>query len=440
MEDEVNKARQGIIREIEMSDLDRGRGETRPRKFYQDRREAGAGRRPPVIIARADRDRDKPPERAVQPTIILRPREDAPRPAVLRKDAEPQTPMYQLVSKLSLGETANPLAAPPQMRGCVKLLDESLQFCDSCLEYLVDQNDFIVVGVVGTQGVGKSSLMSWLAGDSPEALHAEDRDGGVFPRQGPEQHESGQHCTVGVDVCVTPDRMVLLDMQPVLSPAVAERLAHAEAKKFSALEFTSAESSTELQSMQLAAFLLSVCHVVVLVQDWFLDPNVLRFLQCAEMLKPATPTTSQDEEIIEYFPHVLFLHNRAQPSDFSPRQVQLMQNVYNRAFLRSRVQIQSGIGIASGSVMDCLNPGSCGEPLNLFLLPEVTGQEEAGHFRGQPGCAELVRRLRRQILGVGKQPLTHTVLSEKNWFHYAYKVWESVRKSSFFLEYSRLLP
>jgi protein SMG9 len=34
----------------------------------------------------------------------------------------------------------------------------------------------------------------------------------------------------------------------------------------------------------------SVCHVVILVQDWFLDMNLMRLLQAAETLKPVTPT------------------------------------------------------------------------------------------------------------------------------------------------------
>lgn len=32
----------------------------------------------------------------------------------------------------------------------------------------------------------------------------------------------------------------------------------------------------EMVSLQLAAFLLSVCHVVLLVQDWFFDPNIFK--------------------------------------------------------------------------------------------------------------------------------------------------------------------
>jgi len=38
---------------------------------------------------------------------------------------------------------------------------------------LVDQQDFLVVGVLGTQGVGKSTVMSALAGDGRAKYAAE---------------------------------------------------------------------------------------------------------------------------------------------------------------------------------------------------------------------------------------------------------------------------
>lgn len=37
-----------------------------------------------------------------------------------------------------------------------------MQLCESCLDYLQDQQDFLVVGVLGPQGVGKSTVMSLL--------------------------------------------------------------------------------------------------------------------------------------------------------------------------------------------------------------------------------------------------------------------------------------
>ena len=36
-----------------------------------------------------------------------------------------------------------------------------------CLQILVDQTNFLVVGIVGPQGVGKSTILSMLAGTSP---------------------------------------------------------------------------------------------------------------------------------------------------------------------------------------------------------------------------------------------------------------------------------
>jgi len=61
----------------------------------------------------------------------------------------------------------NPLALPPEVKGSVKLVDEAFQFCDGCLEFLLEQNDFMVVGCLGLQGVGKSTFMSLLAGNHP---------------------------------------------------------------------------------------------------------------------------------------------------------------------------------------------------------------------------------------------------------------------------------
>nr|CAD7603436.1 unnamed protein product [Timema genevievae] len=408
---------------------------------FKDKKESPsmANRRLPIILAKPDReverDKEKPnesrnppkaPERPMtQPTIILRTREGEnravspnQRPAtVLRKEPEPQVPQYQLAAKHGGGDNTNPLSTPPEMKGSVKLVDDFFQFNDSCLEYLLDQNDFTVVGCLGLQGVGKSTLMSLLAGNLP---NENNKNAYVFRSQSSEHHESGGHCTVGVDLCVTSNRVILLDTQPMLSPSVMDRTMQQDGKKFTpttaAVEFTPTENTMEIQSLQIAAFLLSVCHVVILVQDWFFDPNIIRFLQSAEMLKPSTPTTSQDEEIIEYFPHVMFLQNKSQPTDFSPVQVQLMQNVYNSAFLRSRLQIQSGVGIANGNVMKCLTPNTCGEPINLYLLPEIKEVEEKGHFRGHPGFEELLSKLRNHIHGVARQPITHTVLSEKNWY------------------------
>jgi hypothetical protein len=56
------------------------------------------------------------------------------------------------------------LHAPPLMLSPIKLLDETLTACDGPLDYLMDQTDFLVVGIMGSQCAGKSYILSELAG------------------------------------------------------------------------------------------------------------------------------------------------------------------------------------------------------------------------------------------------------------------------------------
>ncbi|KAM7315629.1 protein SMG9 [Ixodes scapularis] len=136
--------------------------------------------------------------------------------------------------------------------------------------YLVDQPDFYVVGVVGMQGSGKSTVMSILSGQYGQAGERH-----LFRPQSRELRELGQHCTTGVDIYVTPERMILLDTQPVLSASVMDHMIQFEKKTPGGGDFHSLENAHMMQSLQMASFLMAVCHTVVVVQDWFADPNFL---------------------------------------------------------------------------------------------------------------------------------------------------------------------
>lgn len=100
----------------------------------------------------------------------------------------------------------------------------------------------------------------------------------LFKVESYEQQENASFCTSGVDFVVTANRMILLDTQPILSGDMMEKITQ-ETKKI--LLPCSVDIATdnimEVQSLQIAAFILSVCHVVLVVQDWFFDPNVLRY-------------------------------------------------------------------------------------------------------------------------------------------------------------------
>lgn len=97
----------------------------------------------------------------------------------------------------------------------------------------------------------------------------------IFQVQDVSYHESGANCTSGIDFFVTKNRVIFLDTQPILSTATIDYSAVFDQKK-PTTDFTNTDSNLELQSLQFAAFLFSVCHVIIFVQDWFTDPNLVR--------------------------------------------------------------------------------------------------------------------------------------------------------------------
>lgn len=348
----------------------------------------------------------------------------------------------QARQKVQTAETlAERLAPPLDMAAPVKLVDDSLQWCDNALEYLVDQPDFYVVGVLGLQGAGKSTLLSILSGGCGQRGNRQ-----LFLPQSRELRELGQHCTTGIDIYVTPQRTLLLDTQPVLSGSAMDHMIQFEKKTPGGGDFHSLENAHMMQSLQTASFLMAVCHTIVVVQDWFADTNFLRFLLTAEMLKPATASASHElgvsnENATDSYPHIVFVQNKCTPGDFSPDSIDGMQEVLKKLLSKSKLR-------HTGSV----TPGSV-EPsesaVNLFLLPRKPSEQDEKKKKGNdklPGFHDgeqldrLCASLCSQMQSMPKPHLTQSSLTEKNWFHYSARLWEAVKKSNLFLEYSRLLP
>lgn len=354
-----------------------------------------------------------------RPTFILKTREGESRAVSpsQRNGSKKETDSSAAVSSKQQDPARTILSTCLEMNGSVKFMDENMQLCESPLEYLYDQQDFLVVGCLGAQGVGKSTIMSLFTSDyAPE----------IFPIQDTSHHESGANCTTGVDMFVTKNRVIYLDTQPILSGSTMDYSSSYEQKKPSA-DFVNTDTNLELQSLQFAAFLFSVCHVIIFVQDWFVDPNLVRFLQTAEMLKPSS-TTNMDQDYIEYYPHIVFLHNKAELDDFTPGAMEKMKEFYNKVFSSSRLQTHSGLDMS----VDSTEGG-----FNLFLIPRIRPEEEPTMRQSEE---KLIDKLRTKIHGVSRNPMTPSTLTEKNWYHYVSKVMEAIKKSHLSSEYGRLMP
>ncbi|XP_041032719.1 protein SMG9 isoform X3 [Carcharodon carcharias] len=162
------------------------------------------------------------------------------------------------------------LHPPERMKHAIKLVDDQMNWCDSAMEYLLDQTDVLVIGIIGLQGTGKSTIMSLLSSNTPE----EDQRSYVFRAQTQEIKERGGNQTNGIDFFITQERIIFLDTQPILSPAVLDHLINNDRKL--PPEYSLPHTYVEMQSLQMAAFLFTVCHAVLLVQDWFTDLNLYR--------------------------------------------------------------------------------------------------------------------------------------------------------------------
>nr|CAH8872416.1 unnamed protein product [Trichobilharzia regenti] len=191
------------------------------------------------------------------------------------------------------------------MEAPIKLIDEQLKFADlKALQNLfVDNSGFLVVGAIGLQGSGKSSILNILANYISDDCSIFD---GPFDIQSVNHILNNSPCTGGVNLYITQDRVILLDAQPLLSFALTNYHIHmaTSAETPSTSGNRTGNSSltgpgkwnievwAEMASMQIVAFLVNVCHVVLVVSDNLSTaPTQLhRFVDRAISLKPTVFT------------------------------------------------------------------------------------------------------------------------------------------------------
>ncbi|KAF7255134.1 hypothetical protein EG68_07679 [Paragonimus skrjabini miyazakii] len=197
----------------------------------------------------------------------------------------------------------------------VKLVDDQLRFTDlaAVQDLFVENSGFLVVGAVGLQGAGKSSILNVLANQLTNETQLFD---GPFPVQSTKNFLTNSPRTGGIDLYITQDRVILLDTQPLMSFALTNyhtqsSSAHPSAARIELNTLTAEDTSTshntlvgpnnwsldvwaEMASIQIVSFLLNVCHVVLVVTD-SLDTaltRVHRLIDRAASLKPTVYTAS----------------------------------------------------------------------------------------------------------------------------------------------------
>ncbi|XP_023329466.1 protein SMG9 [Eurytemora carolleeae] len=404
------------------------RPEYREQGFQEERQD-----QKPIILARSERalERDKAEKLdqefpalgklEVSASKSIEGREESEIPGVIivkqRESIRSESPAASSAPRVAVKRDQEKVTA--NLTAPLKLVDEAHTFCDGIGDYLTENQDFTVIGVLGLQNTGKSTILNMLG-----KCGSKDED--IFRVQGFEHQMLGEHCTNGVDVYVNSRRYILLDCQPLLSSSIMDRSIQLE-KKFNA-EFSTAENTIEVQSLQLIGFIFSVCHVVILVQDWFMDTSLIRLLQAAETLKPVTPTASgEDNQLSEYFPHLVLVQNKCELNDFEDDISDEMRDVYGMLFAKSRLNWREEER----------------DTPNLVLIPDIEGDRaDILQYRIKPRVdyEKAGRSLRQKVFNLPRKPLSQGKLSERAWANLASRTWDNIKKSPFYIEYSQLLP
>ncbi|RIA90230.1 hypothetical protein C1645_693720, partial [Glomus cerebriforme] len=218
------------------------------------------------------------------------------------------------------------------------------------------------------------------------------------------------HETIGIDIHVTAEKIILLDAQPISSLSVLE---HAIRNDYIPDNIT---------------------------------PEVWLELQVTEMLKyripeyPTIPSLTSIDNGIEYYPDIVLVCNKTSPSEFTTVKYDLTCDILNKMFQGSNLKIFGTVSLAKTLTM---YKRSYDHPMpNLFLLPfesqplHPKGKGIGSNYPNAPDTfLVFAESMRNQIFELPKKSGKKGQISEKEWFKNAIKAWDLVRKSEFIIDY-----
>ncbi|KAI8390205.1 hypothetical protein BD560DRAFT_380236 [Blakeslea trispora] len=287
---------------------------------------------------------------------------------------------------------------------------------DAILKMLTDYPGHFAIGIIGKQGVGKSTLLSHFAPNSKQ----------IFPTQKTDQYLYQGHKTEGIDIYVTSERAILLDTEPILDWTVLDK-----ALRAGSLGGLHPDLWLEMENLYNIIFMMSVCNVVLVLADGpEYDIDLLRLLQRATMLKfniPDFPLLESQQDM-NYYPDIVFVSNKCRKEEFTVEKHSRLDAILGSFFQESQLKTR---GLTDfGKVLPLFEANNHS---NLFFLPDWSEKMQVESFD------VLVYALRDQVFTAPRRQGKKGQVSEKDWYRNAMRVYELVRKSEYIQEYLQAL-
>ncbi|XP_010261638.1 PREDICTED: protein SMG9-like isoform X2 [Nelumbo nucifera] len=315
--------------------------------------------------------------------------------------------------------------------GSLNLLSDSWEFhIDRILPFMTENTDFTVIGVIGPPGVGKSTILNELYGfdgTSPGMLPP-------FVTESEEIRAMARHCTTGIELRISAERLILLDTQPIFSPSVLAEMTRPDGSS------TISVVSGEVLSADLAHEIMSI--QVDLLKHGIPDPSSLAssYSQGSNLGPEKENKETWQEAGEEYLAFPVFVHTKVQDQHLSPPNIVRLRKALSRyfnqsSFMGTKYGYQNNKQAHSFGCPDMIDDsGSTG--MDLILIPSKFQDE---HQRSQyESYTSMLGKLRDQVLSMKCQPFAKNV-SEREWLRNSSKIWEIVKNSQVIAEYTRTL-
>lgn len=225
-----------------------------------------------------------------------------------------------------------------KMKASIPIISDHYQIQNHVQDHLIETNtDFVVVGVIGTKGAGKSLILNMLIDGDDDATVAQTDDteqvmkllagrSGTFAmRQSKHQSIlSNMPTTEGINMYITRHRTILLDCSPILcNPYKKEAIFN------------------ELDDLKMVIFLLSVCNTLIVVEDCGFNVHLMRLLMMAENMKVDVYDMDLTMEHRRYTPNILIFKNKCRNCDFTVESKQRTSNLYRAFFVCSGLKMSA---------------------------------------------------------------------------------------------------
>ncbi|KAL3102349.1 hypothetical protein niasHS_003758 [Heterodera schachtii] len=306
-----------------------------------------------------------------------------------------------------------------QMDASIRLIDDEMELIDAVKDFLIESNTkYSVIGAIGAQGTGKSTILSMLAGNNPVDMYRQY----IFRPAAREAVEACRYQTTKVSVYVVPKlRTFFLDCQPLNCAPLLEDFCRARRVKGA-----EALDAIEVESLHLLLLLYSVCHSVVLCVDWFIDLSIVRRLMRIELFYPILFPQSEARRV-----NLVVLHQRAKSIDLEPLLVSQRMRMLNAMFETSSFNVNGGLTMAKLGFG--IYEHICADlNVNYILLgelkPRTRMDEFEKHVMHQDDYGTVIAKLRHQIYQLPNSRSVFAKKTEAQWFTELAEAWKRIRE------------